>query len=282
MKRLLKTYAVITFGVLILTVGLVLFLIPADLAVGGVTGLAMVINRWFPVIDIGLSLMVMNILLFLLGFWLIGSGFGAKSIYASLALSGAVWLSERFLPITQPFTDDLFINLFFGILISGIGMGIIFYQNASTGGTDIIAKILNQYFHTDIGKSLLAADFLVTLLAMAAFGPKLGLYALLGVIMNGVIIDNVIEGLDSRMKIHIVSLRHEEVAEFITGTLGRGATLYDARGAFTGASKTVIASVMTKREYIKLKQFIREIDPEAFVTISHVKEVFGEGFKLNA
>ena len=281
MKKQLKSYGIITLGVLILTAGLILFLIPADLAVGGVTGLAMVINRWFPAIDIGFSLMVMNVLLFLLGFWLIGSGFGAKSVYASLALSGAVWLSERLLPLAEPFTDDLFINLFFGILISGVGMGVIFYQNASTGGTDIVAKILNKYFHTDMGKSLLAADFLVTLLAMVAFGPKLGLYALLGVIMNGIIIDNVIEGLDSRMKIHIVSRRHGEIAGFITGELGRGATLYDARGAYTDSARTVIASVMTKREFIRLKQFIRTADPDAFVTISHVKEVFGEGFKLN-
>jgi uncharacterized membrane-anchored protein YitT (DUF2179 family) len=282
MKQVVKTYVIITLGVLILTAGLIFFLIPADLAVGGITGIAMVIKKWFPSIDIGLSLMVMNMLLFIIGFWLIGHEFGVKTIYAALSLSGAIWITERFFPIEAPLTDDVFINLFFGILISAIGMGVIFYQNASTGGTDIIAKIMNKYFYIDIGKSLLAVDFIVTLLAVAAFGPKLGLYALLGVIMNGFLIDNVIEGLDLRMKIHIVSREHERIARFITGELERGATVYDARGAFTGEEKTVLVSVMNKREYIRLKKFIKEIDSEAFVTIAHVREVFGEGFKLNA
>ncbi|MCT4564916.1 MAG: YitT family protein [Maledivibacter sp.] len=280
MKTIIKDYVIITIGVIIVALGLCFFLVPADLAVGGVTGFAMVINNIFPWLSIGHMMFIMNLILFIVAFILIGRQFGAKTIYASFALTGVVWIVDEFLPIYNPIVNDMILNLFFGILIQGIGMAIIFYQNASTGGTDIVAKILNKFFHIEIGKALLLSDFVITLLAGLTFGLELGLYALLGVMMNAFVIDNVIEGLDLKISISIISVYPDEIKEFINKDINRGATIYHAEGAYTNNSKTVITTVMNKKEFIRLKKFIKEKDKEAFVMASTVREVMGNGFSL--
>lgn len=280
MKKLIKDYVIITIGVIILAFGLCFFLVPADLAVGGATGFAMVINNAFPGLSIGDIMFVMNLILFIVGFILIGKQFGAKTIYATFALTGVVRIMDECAPILNPIVDDIFLNLFFGILIQGIGMAIIFYRNASTGGTDIVAKILNKFFHIEIGKALLLSDFVITLLAGLTFGLELGLYALLGVIMNAFVIDNVIEGLDLKINVSIISVYSDEIREYINKELNRGATVYKAEGAYTNSSRTVITAVMNKKQFIRLKGFIREKDEDAFVMSSTVREVLGNGFSL--
>lgn len=279
MKKTIKEYILITLGILLVAAGIYYFLVPSNLAAGGVSGLAMVINKFIPALPVGLLMLGMNIILFIVAFIVIGPNFGGKTIYASLGLSGAIWVLEKIYPITKPLTNDLFLALLFGILISGVGMGIIFNQNASTGGTDIIAKIINKFFHIDIGKSLLMSDFLITLLAGITFGFEVGMYALLGVIINGVIIDSVIEGLSVCKKVTIISEKAEEITKFIMDELGRGVTIYDARGAYTGETKEVLVTVMNRKEFIKLREFIKEMDKKAFITVSNVHEVLGEGFK---
>lgn len=280
MKKTLKEYLWITVGVGILAFGLMGFLFPADLAVGGLTGFVMVINHYFPALPRGILLFAFNAILYVLGFILIGKDFGGKTIYASFMLSGIITVVERFYPIADPFVDDIFLNLFFGILIGGVGIGIVFYQNASSGGTDIIAKIIHKYFNTDIGKALLMADFIVVVLAMFAFGLELGLYAMMGIIFNSVVIDTIIEGFDRKYLITIVSARTPEIKEFIINDISRGLTVYDAKGGYTDREMEVLNAVMSKRDFIKLKQFIKEIDPTAFFTVTHVREVFGFGFKF--
>lgn len=280
MIRTIKDYTIISIGVIIVALGLSLFLIPADLAVGGVTGLAMVINNIFPKIDIGPIMFVTNIILFIAAFILVGSKFGAKTIYASFALTGVIWLIDAILPIKEPLVDDMFLNLFFGILIQGIGMGVLFYQNASTGGTDIVAKILNKFFHIDIGKALLLSDFAITFLAGLTFGLELGLYALLGVIMNSYVIDNVIEGLDLKINVSIISSYPDDIKKYINMNLERGATIYKAEGSYTNKDKMVINTVLNKKEFIRLKQFIKQKDKDAFVIASNTKEVLGNGFGM--
>ena len=156
----------------------------------------------------------------------------------------------------------------------------LFYQNASTGGTDIVAKILNKFFHINIGKALLLSDFVITFLAGLTFGLELGLYALLGVIMNGFVIDNVIEGLNLKISVSVISVYPDEIKEFINTNLERGATIYHAEGAYTNKDKMVINTVLSKKEFIRLKKFIKQKDEDAFVIASNVKEVLGNGFGL--
>lgn len=278
MKRIIKEYILITIGVMLLGAGVYYFLSPSNLAAGGVSGLAMVINKFLPGISLSVLMLIMNVALFIIGFALIGSNFGAKSIYATIALSVSIWLYEKVYPVNGPILDDLLIVLIFGILISGVGMAIVFNQNASTGGTDIIAKIINKYFHVDIGKSLFIADFLITFAAGMVFGIRTGMYALLGVFMNSIVIDSFIQGYNMCMQMTIISDQGEKIKNYIIHDLSRGVTLYEARGAFTGDSKEVIMTVVSRREFIKIKQFIADNDKNAFITVGSVHEVLGEGF----
>ena len=278
LKNNLKDYLIIYLGVLTVAIGTSVFLIPSNLAVGGITGLAIVVNHMVPQIPIGLFLIGMNIILLALGFWLIGSKFGLKTIFASLTLSSTIWLIEVAFPLQQPIVDNIFLNLFYGILTIGIGLAIIFYHNASTGGTDILAKIINKYQQIEIGKSLLVADFLVTISAGITFGAELGLYALLGVIMNSFIIDYIIAGFNLKIKLTIITSNPEKIRNYINNNIQRGATIYRAEGAFTGEDKDVLITAMNRREFLALKSYIARVDEDAFVMVSKVKEVFGEGF----
>jgi uncharacterized membrane-anchored protein YitT (DUF2179 family) len=178
----------------------------------------------------------------------------------------------------MPYIDDLFINLVFGILITGIGMGIIFNENASTGGTDIIARMINKYSHIDIGKSLLLADFLITLFAGLVFGPRLGMYALLGVIINSLVIDKMIDGFNRKISMFIISNEFELINKYILEEMERGTTIYHATGGYSKEDKRIINTIVSRGEYIKIRDFIRAVDSRAFVSISHVTEVEGEGF----
>jgi uncharacterized membrane-anchored protein YitT (DUF2179 family) len=170
MKTSIKEFILINIGLLLVAAGVYFFLVPNDLAAGGVTGLSMVINSIVPQIPVGGLMLIMNVVLFIIGFIFIGSGFGVKTIYSSLALSGMVMAFEKLVPLKGPLTGDIFLELIFGILVSGAGMGVVFLNNASTGGTDIIAKILNKYFNINIGKGVLMADFFITLAAAFTFG----------------------------------------------------------------------------------------------------------------
>ena len=279
MKKKIIEYIWITIGIFMVAAGITYFLAPGNLAAGGVSGLAIVIVKYFPSIPMGLLMLIMNIILFIIGFIVIGSNFGAKTIYTSLGLSGMIWLLEKVAPINRPLSNDTLVMLIFGILLSGVGMGIVFNQNASTGGTDIIAKIINKFFHIDIGKSLLMSDFVITLFAGLAFGAETGLYALLGVIMNGLVVDQVIQGISVCKQVTIISSQIDQIKAFIIDELGRGATIYTAMGAYTGEEKEILTTVVSRKEFIRLKGIIKEVDNRAFISVNNVHEVLGEGFK---
>ncbi|APC39506.1 YitT family protein [Clostridium estertheticum] len=279
MKTIIKEYILITIGIALVALGLYFFLIPNDLAVGGVSGLAMVINQYMPGLTIGALMFVLNVVLFVVGFMFIGSSFGVRTMYASFGLSGMIWVLEKLFPMSGSITNDIFLELIFGILIGAVGMGMVFNQNSSTGGTDIIAKMLNKYFHLEIGKSLLIADLFITILAGVAFGPRIGMYALLGVIINGYTVDAVIAGINNCKKVEVVSSKGEEIKRFIIEDLNRGATLYMAKGAYTNDEKEIITTVLGKKQFIKLKNHIKEIDKMAFIITYNVHETVGEGFK---
>jgi uncharacterized membrane-anchored protein YitT (DUF2179 family) len=159
-----------------------------------------------------------------------------------------------------------------------MGMGIIFNENASTGGTDIIARMINKYTHIDIGKSLLIADFLITLFAGLVFGPRLGMYAVLGIIINSFVIDKMIEGFTRKISMFIISNEFEIINTYIIEEINRGTTIYHATGGFSKVEKKIINTIVSRGEYIKIRDFIRSVDDRAFISISHVSEVEGEGF----
>jgi uncharacterized membrane-anchored protein YitT (DUF2179 family) len=278
MKKV-KEYVLITIGVLLVALSIECFLAPNKIAAGGITGIAIIINNFFPSLSIGILMLVMNIILFIVAFIFIGSKFGAKTIYSSLSLSGIIWILEALYPNKLVVTNNLFLASIFGVFISGIGMGIVFNQNASTGGTDILAKILNKFVHLDIGKALLLVDFVVTIFAGATFGAEIGMYAIICVVMNGFVIDSVIEGLNVCKQIMVISLKNKEISKFIMEDLDRGCTILEGKGAFSGNSTHILYAVLNRKEFIKLKNYIKEVDKNAFITVSDAHEVLGNGFK---
>lgn len=281
MKKL-KDFLLITVGFLLVAVDLQFFLVPNKIAAGGVTGIAIIINKFIPSLPVGFLMLLMNIVLFVVAFIMLGNKFGVKSIYASLGLSGMMWLMEKapesILPHSAATTDPI-LAVVFGTLIGGIGMAIVFNQNASTGGTDIIAKILNKFFHVDIGKSLLCVDFIVTLLCGRYIGWDVGMYALIAVIMNGFVIDNIIDGFNMSKQVMIMSGKSEIISKFIIDDLQRGCTVLHGEGGYSGKDAYIIYCVLGRKEFIKLKKFIKENDKKAFITVTDAHEVLGEGFK---
>lgn len=277
-KNFLKDYILITIGILLVAIAVEYLYAPNNLAAGGVTGLAIVINHYVPFASTGTLVLVMNLILFIIAFIFIGGNFGAKTIYASFGLSLIMWIIEKFFN-PQALTKDLIIAAIFGTFLSAIGMAIVFNTNASTGGTDIIAKILNKFFHVDIGKSLSSVDFIVTLLAAITFGLDAGLYALLSVILNGIAIDRVIEGFNTSKQVTIISRKNKDIGQFIMNELGRGCTFLRGVGGYTGKDTFIIYTVVGRTEFIKLREYIKGIDSKAFITVGEAHEVLGEGFK---
>ena len=176
-------------------------------------------------------------------------------------------------------TKDLLLASIFGTLLSGIGMAIVFNQNASTGGTDILAKILNRFFHLDIGKSLLAVDFIVALFAGIAFGVDIAMYALLCTMMNGFVIDNIIEGVNTSKEVMVMSPKINEISRYIIEELDKGCTILHGTGGYSTQKTNILYTVLHRKQFIKLKKFIKEVDRRAFITVSESHEVLGEGFK---
>lgn len=275
----MKSFLLINLGLVLTAAGIHFFKVPNNFATGGVSGLAIVIRYFFPGSSVGPLMLIINIFLLIVGFALIGASFGSKTVYSSFALSGMVWVLDRVFPISKPLTGDLMLELAFAILLPAVGSAIVFNQNASTGGTDIVAKVLNKLTSIDIGKALLIADFVITILAGLVFGIRIGMYSLLGLIMKGFLIDIVIEGINIRKQVVIVSENPEAVREYIIKNLHRGATIHTAVGAFTNEEKHVITTIVNRRQAIALRDYMREVDKKAFITITNTSEIIGKGFR---
>lgn len=277
--KTVREYIFITIGVFLVALSIEFFFAPNKIAAGGVTGIAIIINNYMPKLQIGLLVLIMNIILLVIGFIAIGNKFGGKTIYTSLMLSGLIWIMDRIITPGMMITKNELLAAIFGTLLSGVGLGIVFNQNASTGGTDILAKILNKFIHVDIGKSLLVVDFIVTLLAGLSFGADAGMYALLSVIINGFVIDTVIEGLNISKQILVVSTKNDLISKFIIQELERGCTILHGRTGYTNEDTHILYTVLDIKEFIRLKVYIKEVDSKAFISITHAHEVLGEGFK---
>ena len=275
----IKRFLFVNIGVILVAVGLHFFLVPNSLAVGGTSGLSIEINHLFPFIPVPYILTALNTILVVIGFIFIGADFGFYTVYASISLGVFLWLLELVVPLNQSLVEgDIFINLIFGIFIQAIGIGIVVNQGASTGGTDIVAKIVETYTRFSFGQGLIMSDGVVTLLATLLYGPKLGMYALLGAIINSTVIDKMIAGFDTKYHITIITNKIEEINQFILVDLYRGSTFYDAKGGYKGDARTIIVTLVDKKDYVKLKEFIRKTDKEAFMYVSNVTEVEGYGF----
>ncbi len=280
MNRLetMREYFFATVGTFITALGLVVFLIPSNIAAGGVSGLSIILNHFVP-ISVGVWMYILNGLLFLIAFLTIGFDFSAKTIYCTFVLNFFVDFLDRFSIVPKYSGEDLFIVVFFGDILTALGMAITFSQNASTGGTDIIARIFNRYLGTSLGTTLLFVDFTIGALAGVSFSARTGMYSILAIIINGLSIDFIMHGLELSSEVFIISSKNKEIASFVLNKLERGATYIPAKGAYTGMDREVLMVVVKRRELNELIRHIRKLDPSAFVIIKEVRQVLGEGFK---
>lgn len=277
MKSQLKSFLYIIAGVIMVAVGIHFFLLPSKLSIGGATGMALVLSKYIP-LSTGALLVVVNIVLFALGFLIIGNKFGVKTVCASLGLSATVWLLEIFIPIKEPIVQNTFLQLIIAVLLYGTGAGLVLNQYASTGGSDIFAMIFQKYTGLDLGKGCLITDFVITLFAGFAYGTEIALFSLVGVIMNGLVIDSTIEGMNSSKYCVINTDNPEALCKFLV-ELGRSANVYKATGAFTKAERSVIQTVMSRRDFVKLKNFLSKNDEKAFMVVTNAHSVFGWHWK---
>lgn len=282
MKKTAISYVGIILGALFIAIGLYFFWMPSDLAAGGISGLSIVIKALIPNVPIGIIIFCLDILMFCIGFVILGKSFGVRSITCSLTVSFLMLVLEYFWPNVGIISEDTLIMLLFGALFIAFGQAIVFNLEASSGGTDIVAKIINKYFHLNIGASLMIADLVVVLLATTIFGIEKGLYAALGVLLTSSLIDYIIAGFTIQRYVMIVPSTEvfgEAIRVYILHTLKRGATVYHAEGGYSKNQKFVLTTVLDRREFIELKKYVGATDSRAFMTVQNLHEVVGEGFE---
>ena len=274
----LKKFLITTFGSILVSVAIYFFMVPYHLTIGGTSGLSIALAKFIPNVSVGVIQLCINVILFILAFLLIGTEFGGLSIYATAVLSIVLIMLEKLFPNVQPVVDTAFMSMIIGVGVTAIGIALTLNQNASTGGTDIVGKILNKYFHLDLSVGLFIADFLVVIMGYAAYGLNAAMYAIVGILLNAVVIDKVLTGYKTRIKVYINSRYWEGINEFIVHELVRGSTLYEVKGGYNKSERVMVETILTRPEYIKLMNFIREFDDTAFVNVATVNEVSGEGF----
>ena len=277
MKSKLKNFSLLTISTLIMAVGIYFFKFANNFTFGGITGIAVLVAKFLPISASDFSFVV-NILLLIIGWIVLGKSFAEKTAYSTILLSVSLSLLERIYPMSHPLTNEPLLELIFAILLPALGSAILFNIGASSGGTDVIAMILKKYTSVDIGKGLMISDLIFTLAGFLVFNVKTGLYSLFGLIMRSALIDNFIESFNRSKYFHVVTSNATCICDFIQNDLQRGATIVNATGAFTGDDKYIILTVLSPSQAVKLRNFIKEQDPKAFLLISNTSEIIGKGF----
>ena len=270
-----------TFGSLLIAVGVYFFKVPNGFSLGGVSGISTLLGKvitWSWVTP-GMLMFGLNVILLIIGFVVIGKDTGIRTAYCSLAYSGMTWILERTVKLEQPMTDQPFLELVYAILLTGIGSAIMFHCRASSGGTDIVALILKKYTSLDVGKALLCSDSLISAGAFLVFGLKAGLFSMLGLFAKAFLIDGVIENLNVCKSFMIITAHPKAVVAYILNVMHHSATTLDACGEYTHQELKAVITVCRRAEAVRLRRFLKETDPTAFVIVESTSEIIGRGFR---
>lgn len=271
-KRTLREYALITLGTIIVAAAVYFFMLPSHVTVGSVTALALVISNYVP-LPVSLLTLIMNVVLLAVSFFLLGSDFGFKSVYGAILLPAAMRVLEILFPDFQSITQDPLLDVVCYILVVGIGLSLLFSCNASSGGIDTIAKLMNKYLHFDLGQAMSVSGILVSLSSAFCYDTKTVVLSVLGTFFGGMILDHFIFGMNIKRKVCIISSKYEEILDFILNDLHSGASIYDATGAYNNVVHREINAIVDRQEYKRLMDFARETDPGAFITVYAVNEI---------
>lgn len=276
-KTALKEFPMLTIGTALVALGVYFFKFPNNFSTGGVTGLAILLSAVFPVSS-SMFASILNIVFLILGFIVLNKGFGTRTIYCSLLFSALLSGLEWLCPLSGPLTDQPLLELLFAVILPALGSGILFNMQGSTGGTDILAMILKKYTNLDIGQALLYVDVIIAGSTLFLINIETGLFSLLGLLLKSVLVDTVIESINRKKSVILVTSFPEEIASFITHNLARSATIWEAKGAYSHETKWVVMSALSRSQAVILRRHLKTVDPQGFMMITNSSEIFGKGF----
>ena len=268
----LKEGMILTVGVAIVSAAVFFFLIPSQASVSSIAGLSMVLSNFVP-LPISAITMILNVLLLIVGFLTCGKAFGAKTVYTSILLQAFLALYEKILPDYQSMTGSPELDVLSYILVVSFGLSILFNQNASSGGLDIVAKIMNKYLHMELGRAMSLAGMVISLSSALVYDKKIVVLSVIGTFFNGMILDYFIFGQNLKRRVCIITKKEEELRQYILNELHSGATIYEAFGAYHMEKHREIITIVNKSEYQQLMNFINHTDPEAFITVYTVSDM---------
>lgn len=271
-RNTIKEFIVITVGTAIVAAAVFFFMLPSHVSVGSGAALAMVLSNFIP-LSVSTITLIMNVGLLIIGFLLIGPEFGTKTIYCSVLLPVIMGVFERIYPDFQSITQDPLLDVICYILVVGVGVSILFSHNASSGGLDIVAKIMNKYLKMDLGKAMSNSGIVVALSSALCYDAKTVVLSLLGTYFGGILVDHFIFGMNIKRRVCVISKQLDAIVHFVLHDLHSGATLNEIIGAFDNTPRTEMITIVDKHEYRQLMDFVRKTDPKAFVTVYSVSEM---------
>ena len=271
-QKTIKEFAIISVGTAIVAAAVFFFMLPSHVSVGSGAALAMVLSNFIP-LSVSTITLIMNVGLLIIGFILIGPEFGAKTVYCSILMPVIMGVFEKIFPNFQSITQDPLLDVICYILVVGIGLAILFSRNASSGGLDIVAKIMNKYLKMDLGQAMSASGIVVALSSALCYDSKTVVLSLLGTFFGGLVVDHFIFGINIKRRVCVISNQLEPIVNYVLHELHSGATLNEIIGAYDRTPKMEMVTIVDKNEYKKLMDYVRDIDPKAFVTVYSVSDM---------
>lgn len=268
----IKELAIITVGNVIVAAAVFFFMLPSHVSVGSGAALAMVLSNFIP-LSVSTITLIMNVGLLIIGFLLIGPEFGAKTVYCSILMPVVMGVFEKIFPNFQSITQDPLLDVICYILVVGVGLAILFSRNASSGGLDIVAKIMNKYLKMDLGKAMSTSGIVVALSSALCYDSKTVVLSLLGTYFGGMIVDHFIFGINIKRRACVISDHLDPIVDYVLHDLHSGATLNEIIGAYDKTPRTEMITIVDKNEYKQLMDYVRKVDPKAFVTVYSVSDM---------
>ena len=269
---LVKEAAILTGGVAIIAAAVYFFLVPSHASVSSISGLGIVLANFVP-LPLSAITMILNVVLLIIGFFTCGREFGAKTVYTSVMLPVFIALFERLFPDIGSLTDSQELDVLCYILVVSVGLSILFNRNASSGGLDIVAKIMNKYLHMELGRAMSLSGMCVALSAALVYDKKTVVLSILGTYFNGLVLDHFIFDHNIKRRVCIITEKEEALRRFILSDLHSGATVYESYGAYNMQKRREIITIVDKGEYQKLMNYMNQEDPQAFITVYTVSDI---------
>lgn len=271
-KSILIEINILTIAIAIIAVAVYFFLVPSHTSISSMSGLGIVLSNFVP-LPLSAITMILNVVLLIIGFFTCGKDFGLKTVYTSVMLPVFLGIFENIFPNIGSITDSQELDVLCYVLVVSVGLSILFNRNASSGGLDIVAKIINKYFHMELGKAMSLSGMCVALSAALVYDKKTVVLSVLGTYFNGIVLDHFIFDHNIKRRVCIITKKEEELRQFIVRDLHSGATIYEAIGAYNMEKRNEIITIVDKGEYQKLMKYINQEDPEAFITVYTVSDM---------